>query len=241
MTMHLKRTWVDSGIVARAHGPDGEAPDAAKRAKLSPREIFDILLYAKQTSFGEAQFMVFCRVLRKLVHGVPDDTRLGGPQHKLWNRAVAMHGSRQPKVMHACAHDYIMSPTCLPGIGIPRPAEASASWYQGNITRRRVPRPTRAPGHPVLRCHPVTTGAVTPARTSDLYSSVWHLAGAGQHFAGMFAAMFGHNDRKEGGSCTTKEDIARELEARCTWLRCSAAGGGISDEAGKQIRYGGQR
>ena len=105
MSTHLKRTWVPSRFVEdhlQALGHDGEAPESEKRPNLTTREVFDALLYARGNEAmpkpTEPQFVTFCSIVRRVLRGVPSDTRLGGPQHVLWNRALAMYGTIRPKV-----------------------------------------------------------------------------------------------------------------------------------------------
>ena len=100
MRTHLRQAWADSGVVADLLDA-AEVSEAEKREKLTPREVFDLLLYARGEpgERTESQFVRFTHLARKVLRGVSGDTRVGGPQHQLWNRAIAMYGSLRPKVM----------------------------------------------------------------------------------------------------------------------------------------------
>ena len=75
MSTHLRQTWADSGVVADLLDAP-EVSEAEKREKLTPREVFDLLLYARgepgeQT---ESQFVRFTHLARKVLRGVSGDT-----------------------------------------------------------------------------------------------------------------------------------------------------------------------
>ena len=96
MTAAMARTWKDSGIIGRLQ-KTGEPPESAKVRALTPRQMFDILLFASQT--GQTQFTTFCNIIRKVLRGVPTDVQIAGPAHTLWNRAVRLYGKLHGKVM----------------------------------------------------------------------------------------------------------------------------------------------
>ena len=114
MSTGLVRTWADSGIVAvalqassteqRARGSAGVGQETQKPLKVTPRHVFDILVFAHEDHPGQCQFAVFCSMLRRILHGVPVDLGKGGPCHALWRKALLMYGKRQPKMVPAIVH-----------------------------------------------------------------------------------------------------------------------------------------
>ena len=93
----MERTWIDSGVV-RALSKD----DLVKRAKITPRQVFDILCEAKKL-VGKDHIAYFIDMLSSVLIGVPigdhmvHDLRRGGAAFLLWQRASPLFGEHRPK------------------------------------------------------------------------------------------------------------------------------------------------
>ena len=93
MTAAMARTWKDSGIVGRLQ-KTAEPDESAKIRAMTPRQVFDILLFADQT--GKPPFVTFCTTIRKILRDVPSDMQRAGPGRTLWYRAKRLYGQVMP-------------------------------------------------------------------------------------------------------------------------------------------------
>ena len=93
MTAAMARTRKDSGIVGRLQ-KTAEPDESAKIRAMTPRQVFDILLFADQT--GKPPFVTFRKTIRKILRDVPTDMQRAGPGRTLWYRAKRLYGQVVP-------------------------------------------------------------------------------------------------------------------------------------------------